>query len=85
MLGGEEVVGGGFDSEGANRESRIWTELGEDGGVGGWRSPWGKQAEEGRVSQLGAGSNGARRRAGAPPSIAKLKECCCCYFFTPIA
>lgn len=62
----------GVGSEGANRESRVWTELGEDGRVGGRGSPCGKQAEEGSVSQLGSGSNGARRRAGAPPSIAKL-------------
>lgn len=71
---GSSAGAGGADSEGANRASRIWTELREDGAVGGGGSPWGKQAEEGSVSQLGSGSSGARRRAGAPPSsIAELK------------
>lgn len=70
---GDSAGEGAVGSEGANRKSRIWTELGEDRGLGGWGSPWGKQAEEGNVSQLGSGSNGARRRAGAPTSIAKLK------------
>lgn len=67
---GSSAGGRGVGSEGANRGRRIWTELREDGGLGGWGSSWGKQAEEGSV---GSGSSGARRRAGAPPPTAKLK------------